>query len=85
MESNGCKNEKCIICISNEESTVGQCTKESILYKIHCKSCGNKYYGEISQSVTERKKEHDDGQENENKDNPLWKHDIVKYGGIKQI
>ena len=42
------------------------------------------YYGESSRTIYERYKKHKDGERSNNKDNPLWKHDVLSHDGIMQ-
>ena len=65
------------------------CRVENVTYKIGCKQCREQgkptiYWGETSRSIFERGLEHLKGQEEEEIDNPLWKHSVNCHNNNKQ-
>ena len=66
------------------EESRGKCRKEGVIYEIKCEGCGQSYIGESSRSCCERYIEHYEGEQNENEENPLWKHDMKEHDSEKQ-
>ena len=77
-----CGRKECVMC--EKEESRGKCRKEGVIYEIKCEECGKSYIGQSSRSCYERYKEHYDGEQNENDENMMWKHDVNDHEGSKQ-
>ena len=84
-----CRRRECQTCDHKNPGQLGKCRSEGILYKIECRKCKGedkdiKYIGESSRTSYERFKEQIDGAKNNDKRNPLHKHNINEHNGEKQ-
>ena len=79
-----CERINCPVCNDCSKDQLGRCKRENIKYEMSCKKCNEKYIGETSRSAFERRLEHIEGQRNQKKDNPLFKHDQTVTEGVKQ-
>ena len=83
-----CGRDRCFIC-ERENGSMGECMRESALYRITCMECkkGEKvseYWGETGRNCYLRGEEHLTGLTNRQEDNALWKHSWEEHGGGRE-
>ena len=76
-----CLRQDCPIC---ETDGKGRCDRNSVLYKITCMDCGDRYHGETSRSGYERCREHRRNLLEESDESCLWNHCLRKHAGERK-
>ena len=85
LRSVGCDREDCFVCTTGEG---GKCQKNGSGYRIQCLTCqrdgvSTLYEGETARNAYTRGLEHADAIRLKDEENALWKHCLMKHGGVE--